>query len=1666
LRVEQLEARLVLSGQAILANDAFTIHQNGPQSPLAVRANDTFDADYAGQRLITSVSFGSQGGRLAISADKHNLLYTPPADFAGTETFVYAVDGQYTAEVSVSIVAPLTSDHYQIPPDGTQRTLDLLANDPFWVGYGGPGKITSVSVGSAGGTVKISADHRSILYTPPAEEFGKEQFTYVVDDLYPAQVTIDVPTTLNNDAYERVKYEPPTTLNVLANDPFWAGYAGAKQITHVMASQFGANIQISADGHSLIYTHPAHFPNDYSWQLTDTFKYVVDGGYEATVTMTLHRPVQDDWFSVDENSTGYFFNVTQNDTYRDNANRPHDVIDRVTSVVPSEHGGTVAISAEGHGILYTPPAGYVGEDHFTYIADGSHEARVTIAVTQPVRDDNLTAFQDTPNKLLNVLGNDFAGNGYGGARLITAVGPAANGGTVTVRADGKSLLYTPPAGYTGADNFTYEVDGELTATVWLQVAPLAQPDMLRTYPDPQLRPYTIDVLSNDYFQAGYVGAGVLTGVEIVQGSGQVSIQNGRVVFDPASAGAHTLRYTVDGQYQGTVSVWIENVARDDHAVVDENSHSNDIEVFGNDFYINYPPYSYAGPRILTGVTQSANGGTVTIGADGHTVRYQPPADFAGQDTFTYTVDNFMTATVSVDVIRRVRDDQFRVDAADGPQVLPLLVNDPFGADYSGPGQITAVTTAAHGATVAISADGHSVVYTPPAGFVGTDTFTYTVDGTQKAKVTIVVDAPQSELVQKFAGLDSYVQFLVNDALARYEQLFGQPAWSLFSNGTVTFQTNAVLTDDSSRDHSETNVQVAGIDEGDRVEFDSDFIYMLSGSDVVILNAWPADQLSVASRISVVGNTIAEYLHGDRLTVISTVGGGFGIWGVNTAPVSTIVTIIDVSDRNSPAVVQKTKMDGRYIDSRGVGDFVYVLVSNANAVAAAPQIVDSDNDPNTPGRYETREEYLARIMANPGALVEAALPGYTSTGPNGQVRAGLLNSPDDIYQPLVDGAANLLSVVSISVAGNEPGLAGSSAVYSTGASTIYASLDHFYVFDADWTREDGAVTRIMKFDWQPTTGGIDFDATTTVPGGILNQFSIDESGPYLRIATTASNYLSGNWTGRAENTLFVLQEDDGVFEYVGGLHNLALDESMQSVRFMGDRAFITTFRAVDPLFAIDLSDPARPESVGHITVPGYSTYMQLIDENHLLTVGRNTPSGMSGPTQVALFDISNLLQPLRVAEYTFDRFSTSEAQLDHHAFGYYADLGLLAMPISTDRVERVDLDGDGYRETTRTVPDYQLAIFSVDVSAADPADRLMLKTEIEHGAPVRRSGFIGDMLYSIADDSVKVVDVAALGTIVAQVTLSPPPSNVLIEPFPLVRIDDRAIPDASSDITSIGRSNVPIRIGDFSVVLPFDPPAPAPPDPLVVAVAQARSTLAGQLHGSDGEPLLVTIESAGESDYSLVFRIHDTYYWMRTATVGTPEFVDPDFQFGDLVGAWHAVAPIVPQSPVDNSEPAELSGEALPPMDAREPAAPETSAPAAQSPRVEERPSAIEPAASPVTEATQNPAIASGVESVFASAAHRSPIYVVDDTRAATNVSHHRNFDEVFRQTGSDSGDHLLLLSTPRSHHAGRTEFRDEPNERRGDDSSSDVSDVDDAFASILSSPIATKSHRHALARIR
>lgn len=1496
----------------MLAGDAFDLRQNGPQVELDVLANDTFLDEYQGARLITSVSYGSEGGRLEIRPDGERLLYTPPADFAGVETFDYAVDGAHTARVHVQVQAPLADDSYDFPPTGEIRTLDVLGNDPFWSGYEGPRRITSVSVGSAGGRVEIAPDGGSINYTGSIDTAG-ETFVYVVDDLYPARVKIESPRPTKPDKVSRVEFDPPSTFDVLANDPFWAGYTGEKRITHVTESRLGATISISPDGRSLTYsrssTEASPAPSYNRGTYTDTFRYVVDGKYEESVLVDIAWPLRGDRFEVDQNSTESFLDVLANEWLPGR-------VGQITDVTTPASGGRVHITTDGRGVLYTPVPGFAGYETFVYTVDGNHKASVTVQVTRPVRDDlfgfknQAGIYQDTPGRVLPVLENDFLGDGYTGERVITSVGATENGGIVEIGADGKTVFYSPASGYAGPDSFEYTVDGVLTATVKLRVSALAQDQFDRLDSYTLGDSITVDLLANDHFGRGYRGPGEVTDVELIHGEVEAIPAVGRVAsFVPTQSGSITFRYTVDGEYEATHSVFIENALTSDLRVVDQNSGSAEFSVLDNDFRTpSYRSFRYYGPKQITGVSASGNGGTVSVAADGRSVLYTPPTDFYGRDSFTYTVDGFMTTGVSVEVIRRVRDDEFRVDTEDGTQSLPVLVNDLFGANYSGVGQITAVSETAEGGTVSISQDGRSIDYTPAAGFSGTDTFIYTVDGSLKAEVSVIVDTPAAERFPTFAGVGDYADFLLADAIERYGYLFGNNAWGLRDFVTNFAADDALGTGDGERGHSETNVQVAGVDEGDIVEFDADYSYVLTDSGVTIVDAWPAEELAVVSKIGIEGRTIAEFLHGDRLTVISEIGGRFFYpyydrladfggdaligsdyitWPPHhVGPFETLVTVIDVSDRTAPEVVQTTRMEGRYVDSRSVDGQVYALVSNSQAVAPRPEIVDEDNDPQTVNRYETVEEFTARVTANRGELIEAALPSYTTTGPDGEVvRIGLLNSPETIHQPLTDDAETLISIVSIDAASDVPGLTDTSAVYSTGAGTIYASLDSFYVFDTDRLPEDGASTRIVKFDWDPASGGVELVASATVPGQIINQFSADESSEHLRIATTASNTRSGNWSGRDENLLFVLRENEGVMETVGSVQNWALDEDIRSVRFLGDRAFVTTFRQVDPLFALDLSDPTRPQSVGHITLPGFTSYMHLVDQNHLLTVGKNTPNGLAGPTQVSLFDVSDLTRPRRIAEHTFSRFTTSEAEIDHHAFGYFAEHGLLAMPVTSRYVERTDDDGDDYREKRDWVTENRLAVFNVDVLAANPTERLVLAAQIDHDSTVRRSGYIGDKLFSIGRQKVKVVDVDALDTVLAEVIVA----------------DEVGDPDAYFLGDLIDYDGL-IRIGSGE-----SEPVPPPREPRSEAIAAARQHLADRLGVESGAALLITAEATPDAPgggETILFMVDGEDYAYRIDDRGRFEPAAEGYRVDLDSPVWNALR--TPRVEVEATEPGDFN----------------------------------------------------------------------------------------------------------------------------------------------------------------
>jgi uncharacterized secreted protein with C-terminal beta-propeller domain len=279
----------------------------------------------------------------------------------------------------------------------------------------------------------------------------------------------------------------------------------------------------------------------------------------------------------------------------------------------------------------------------------------------------------------------------------------------------------------------------------------------------------------------------------------------------------------------------------------------------------------------------------------------------------------------------------------------------------------------------------------------------------------------------------------------------------------------------------------------------------------------------------------------------------------------------------------------------------------------------------------------------------------------------------------------------------------------------------------------------------------------VPGHVLNQFSMDEWSGYLRIATSRGRVPDPN----VESAVSILAEGaDGNLVRVGAVEKIAPGEDIRAVRFDDDRGYVVTFKKTDPLFVLDLYQPAHPKILGELKIPGFSTYIHRIDPEHLLSIGFDADDHGSfayfDGVILQLFDVKNATEPRLVhKEKIGSRGSTSEAATSHLAFNYFADQGLLAVPMTI-----CDGGGDGRQGTLAFSG---LIVFDVDLEKG--FTRL---GGVDHGTKgvncgtwwsnasttVKRSVFLDDLVYSVAGDRVKVQRMGHLGTDLADLSLNP------------------------------------------------------------------------------------------------------------------------------------------------------------------------------------------------------------------------------------------------------------------------------------------------------------------------
>ncbi|HZA13206.1 MAG TPA: beta-propeller domain-containing protein, partial [Myxococcaceae bacterium] len=479
-----------------------------------------------------------------------------------------------------------------------------------------------------------------------------------------------------------------------------------------------------------------------------------------------------------------------------------------------------------------------------------------------------------------------------------------------------------------------------------------------------------------------------------------------------------------------------------------------------------------------------------------------------------------------------------------------------------------------------------------------------------------------------------------------------------------------------------------------------------------------------------------------------------------------VTVIDVADLASPRVQQEYDFPGYYSSSRRIGSSVRLVLSDNFRWPNGIQWGVYSSDPalyQDPARLAAAYDEL--IARNEKVIRAAALSDWLPPAKRTLEDGTTIDVGYDCRDFNRSNAPTRLGLVTVATLNlDSPDLVSRTSVVAE-AGEVYASASHLYVANRHWWwwPEPGQTdyTYLHKFAITDPDRAV-YVASGGVDGHIVDQFSMDEDAQgYFRVATTLNTRVedaASSW-GRVETTnrVSVLGERNGVLEVVGRTPDFASGERIYSSRFIEDKGFVVTFRQIDPLFTLDLRDPAAPRIVGELKIPGFSTYMHPLDATHLLTIGtyideQNTWSTRS--LQLAIFDVSDLAHPSKTFTQTVGTaYGWSEAQSEHKAFNYFPARKLLAIPF-------FDYPATPYWDWGGFVSD--LRVFEVEPATGFTAKGAVSMKDVYasyndwgwsyYWAPyVRRSVMADQFVYAISDSGIRVADVAALSRPLATVT---------------------------------------------------------------------------------------------------------------------------------------------------------------------------------------------------------------------------------------------------------------------------------------------------------------------------
>ena len=586
------------------------------------------------------------------------------------------------------------------------------------------------------------------------------------------------------------------------------------------------------------------------------------------------------------------------------------------------------------------------------------------------------------------------------------------------------------------------------------------------------------------------------------------------------------------------------------------------------------------------------------------------------------------------------------------------------------------------------------------------------------------------------------------------------------------EAQAQTTSSSTPSHSTTNIQVAGVDEADIVKTDGNYLYILSQETLKVIDVRQTDSDNPPV---VVAEVDIDFYATDMLLSLNVTSSD----DLNDALIiigrsdwyQLRLVQIDIDNRQSPKITADFKLDGDYIGMRLTDNTVRLVTSS----------VPLGFDWEYPSGSGLRSEARA-LVANKEIIRNSELnnwiPAYQDNLKPDSEPSSFINCSQMLAPPVFSGL-NTLSIATFNASKPLTAESWQALGLAADGQNIYANADHVYVAtteimdEADTTDSTTASdaeeltvmpqiplaadleTIIHKFGAsksanQPSTANsLDINrplylASGKVTGTLLNQFSMDEYEGDLRVAVTIEDFDNNT----SENHIKILRPNRGLLEEIGEVTGLGIDERIFAVRFMGPQAYIVTFRQIDPLYALDLSDPTNPQALGELKITGFSSYLHPVGDNLLLGIGQEADEeGRIEGLQLSLFDTSQATDPQRISQMLLSDilelnkiddidlealWGYSAAENDHRAFLFYEEMAYVPYNITWHLETNYDW-GSEAGILMVTIEDDALAIANI-LKAQRPNNT---STDKESYLQPERTVVVDDVIYGITQNGVVI-----------------------------------------------------------------------------------------------------------------------------------------------------------------------------------------------------------------------------------------------------------------------------------------------------------------------------------------